>query len=139
MFGDEHDNPEVMREFLTQVEKQLYYSRGLTHFNINLLSDAYFRSLTRFTKEQFNEFYPLLRLPEEIRTPNRYVKHSSSAVCMLLTRLGHTFRYGDMAKIFKVSESNLCEICNTTATLLPGRLKKKKQKFKGLVWVYSHF
>ena len=113
------------RDWYAQHEQCVFYPRGLSHFDANLLGEEYFRRLTRFTRAQFNHFAPLLRLPEYITTRPGYIKDRSTSVTMLLARLALPIRYSDLAKIFRVSSGQICHIIKRTTLMLITTWKRR--------------
>lgn len=89
---------------------------------INLNQTQGFQDIYRFTKQQFDTLLPLLKLPREITTKQRYVTTSSEALAIVCFRLSYPVRYKTMCEFFGRSRAALCEIYTTTLTLLLERL-----------------
>jgi len=87
----------------------------------DLPSDAMASHHFRFARADLARLVPLLRLPATITTPtNRYTATPEEAVLLVLFRLSYPSRWNDQIyrDLFNRSAPELCEIFNTTCSLL---------------------
>lgn len=81
-------------------------------FNMNSFTDAEFKAIFRFYKNDFNRLLNLLNLPQIIKLSNRIITNNMEMLLIVLRRLSYPNRLMDLESMFGRSSSEISRIFN---------------------------
>ena len=81
-------------------------------FDLEKFSDDECNTEFRFSKNNIYSLVDALRIPDEVRCPNRQSIDAVEAVCVLLKRNSYPCRFSDLIPTFGRSVAELCNIAS---------------------------
>ena len=106
-------------------------------FNLETFSDDECNAEFRFSKNNIYSLVDALRIPDEVRCPNRQSVDGVEALCVLLKRNSYPCRFSDLIPAFGRSVTELCNIASVTRVCWCRTLKRSTlEQVLGFYWRY---